>query len=61
MSYILTQANYNRKEKTMNRYEYKQFVKEHETGLIICSSLFLVTVLTGIFVTASGKINSSGQ
>ena len=56
MSYILTQANYRRKEITMDRYEYKEFVKQHETGLIICSSLFLVTVLTGIFVTASGKM-----
>ncbi len=34
----------------------KDFVKENVIGVTIISSLFLVTILTGILITATGKV-----
>ena len=34
---------------------YKDFVDRHGNGIIITSSLLLITILTGILITATGK------
>lgn len=47
----------------------REFISDHRNELILISSLLLITVMTGILVTASGKalvmefdgINSSTQ
>lgn len=36
--------------------KYKDILKTHGNGIIVVSSLFLITVLTGILITATGKI-----
>ena len=34
----------------------KDFAREHKNDIVLVSSLFLMTVLAGILVTATGKV-----
>ena len=34
----------------------QEFIEENGKGIIIVSSLLLITILTGILITASGKV-----
>lgn len=33
----------------------KDFVREHEDGLVLVSTMLLITIMTGIMITATGK------
>lgn len=33
----------------------KDFVKDHEDGLVLVSTMLMITLMTGILITATGK------
>lgn len=33
----------------------KDFIKDHEDGLVILSTMLMITLVTGILITATGK------
>lgn len=36
--------------------KFNDFAERHGNGIIAVSSLFLITILTGVLITATGKI-----